>query len=144
MSLPEVGFSGLGLALASLWWNSAVWVLRICDLAVVERWLLPRKRAEHCRDNLHFKAVGDLDRASIRTVEKVWPSDNKPPQDSTETKKHNSCQDKTSESPHVILQIKSYLSPFFSCAPLSQLPRFHLYSQSGLTSYLALWVISKL
>lgn len=62
----------------------------------MECWLLmvalPRERAEQRRDNLHLKAVGDLDRASIGTVEKVWPSDYKHPQDFTETKKHKSCQ----------------------------------------------------
>lgn len=45
-------------------------------LVAVERWLLavlhPRERAEQQRrDNVHLKAGGHLDRASIRTGEKL-------------------------------------------------------------------------
>lgn len=77
MSLPEAGLFGSGLALASLWWNRAFWILRNWGLAAVVSWLLmvalPRERAEQRGDILHLKAVEHLDKASIGTVEKVWP-----------------------------------------------------------------------
>ncbi len=69
MSLPEAGLFGSGLALASLWWNRTVWVLRNWGLAAVEGCLLmavlPRERAEQRRDSLHLTTVEHLDRASI-------------------------------------------------------------------------------
>lgn len=84
MFLPVEGLFTSGLALASLWWNRAVWLLRICGPAVVERWLLGvvlrKGRAEQRRSQVHLKVVGHLDRASIREGrEKIWPRDYKHP-----------------------------------------------------------------
>lgn len=80
--LPVEGLFSSGLALASLWWNRAVWVLKICVPVVVERWLLGvalrKGRAEQRRSKAHLKVVGHLDRTSIRDRrEKVWPCDYK-------------------------------------------------------------------
>lgn len=84
MFLPVEGLFSSGLALASLWWNRAVWVLTICGPVVVERWLLGvalrKGRAEQRRSKVHLKVVGHLDRTNIGDCrEKLWPCNYKHP-----------------------------------------------------------------
>ena len=116
MSLPEAGLFGLGLALALLWWNWAAWILRKRGPAAVEVWLLmvepPRERAEQRRDSLHLKAaVEPLDRASIMTMEKVWPSHYTHSQDFTGRKKEKYFLWKVN---HLPIQTNSTVSPAVS------------------------------
>lgn len=128
-----MGLFGSGLALALLWWNRAVWVLRNWGLAAVEGWLLmvalPSERAEQRRDSLPLKAVEHLDRASITMVVKVSPSDYKHPQDFTERKKHKSFLWKFNHVRRATDRFKDntvhlYCKPYFIKLILTIMPGF--------------------
>lgn len=67
--LPEVALCGSGPALASLWWNRAVWVRNTWSLVAAMRWLLTvlrlKEKAERAGwDSVHLDAGRHLDTAA--------------------------------------------------------------------------------